>query len=439
MILVSTLIAQEDIAITVTNANLGLIREKRIIDLKKGIQEISLVEIPSEIDATSVLVENDDKKFKVLEQNYEFDLINVEKLLEKSIGTKIKVIHPQSGTVEGSLLASSRDNIILKDRDNLIQVIPRSKEQSIQLIEYESKGSGFISRPTLVWKVQAGKTGKHRLNMSYLTGGMTWRADYVGLLNDIDTRLSIAGWVTVTNKSGRKYENASLKLMAGDINVVKPRRPKAQVREMFAQSDAGSGFEEKPFFEYHLYTLDRKTDLQNNQIKQIQLFPEVESNVKKKYQVRSDNPKKVRIVVSLDNSENNNLGIPLPEGRIRIYKSDGEDIEFVGENLIEHTAKNEKLDIELGSAFDIVSERNIISTDRKMKRARRQKVEYIIRNHKDTEVVVEIIERISPYYELELHESTTPVLKKAAGMLKFLVLVPADQEKTLIIDYSTRW
>jgi hypothetical protein len=439
ILLTCSLIAQEDIAITVTNTNLGLIREKRTIDLKKGIQEISLVEIPSEIDATSVLVENDSKKFKVLEQNYEFDLINVEKLLEKSIGRRIKVIHPQSGTVEGALLASSRGNIILKDRDEMIQILPRNDKQNIQLVEYESKGPGFISRPTLVWKVDAANSGKHSLNMSYLTKGMTWRADYVGLLNKMDTKLSIAGWVTVTNKSGRKYENASLKLMAGDISVVKPRRPKVEVREMFAQSDAGGGFEEKPFFEYHLYTLDRKTDLQNNQIKQIQLFPEVESKIKKKYQVRSNNPKKVRIVVSLENSENNNLGIPLPEGRIRIYKSDGKDIEFVGENLIEHTAKNEKLDIELGSAFDIVSERNILSTDRKLKRARRQKVEYIIRNHKDSEVAVEIIEQISPYYEVELHESTIPVRKKTADMLKFLLLVPADQEKTLTMDYSTRW
>jgi hypothetical protein len=437
--LVGSLIAQEDIAITVTNANLGLIREKRIIELKKGIQEISLIEIPSEIDATSVLVENVDKKFKVLEQNYEFDLINVEKLLEKSIGRKIKVIHPQSGTVEGALLASSRENIILKDRDEMIQILPRNNDQNIQLVEYESKGSGLISRPTLVWKVQAEKSGKHSLNMSYLTKGMIWRADYVGLLNEMDTKLSIAGWVTVTNKSGRKYDNASLKLMAGDINVVKPRRPKVEVREMFAQSDAVGGFEEKPFFEYHLYTLDRKTDLQNNQIKQIQLFPEVESKINKKYQVQSNNPKKVRIVVSLDNSESNNLGIPLPEGRIRIYKSDDKDIEFVGENLIEHTAKNEKLDIELGSAFDIVSERNILSTDRKLKRARRQKVEYVIRNHKDSEVAVEIIERISPYYEVDLHESTIPLLKKTANMLKFLLLIPADQEKTLTIDYSTRW
>jgi len=439
LLLAASLFAQEKVAITITNANLGLIREQRTIDLKKGIQDVSLQEIPSLIDATSVLVQNKDNGFKVLEQNYEFDLLNVDKLLEKSINSRIKVIHPELGTIEGTLLASSRQDIILRDQDDLIQIISRSDEQSIQLSEFESQGSGLISRPTLVWKVHASEAGKRVMNMSYLTGGMTWRADYVGLLNEDDTQLSIAGWVTVTNKSGRKYNSASLKLMAGDINVVKPRRAKERVMEFTMQADAGSGFEEKSFFEYHLYTLDRKTDLQNNQVKQIQLFPEVQSRVTKKYQVRSNNPDKVRIIVSMENSKKNNMGMPLPEGRIRIYKSDGSDIEFVGENQIEHTPKDEEIDIELGSAFDIVSERKIISTDRKLKRSRRQKVEFSIRNHKDSEVAVEILERVSPYYEIDLHESTVPILEKDAGSMKFLLRVPADQEKILTIDYSTRW
>lgn len=432
---------QEEIAVTITNVNMGLVRETRAVDLKKGIQQIELEEIPSEIDPTSVLVESPEKKFEVLEQNYEFDLISVDKLLDKSIGYRIQIVHPGQGTIEGTLLSFSGQNIVMRDRDGQLQVIPRNPEQRLELLDYEKTQSTFTSRPTLVWLVDSRATGNQRMNLSYLTNGMNWRSDYVGLLNKDDTKLSIAGWVTVTNKSGKHFKNTSLKLMAGDINIIergkRRARPGTQTVEDFM---LGAGeMREKSFFDYHLYTLARKTDLLNNQVKQIQLFPEVTSKVTKKYQVESNDPEKVKIVVSVKNSEENNLGKPLPGGRIRIYKSDGEDVEFVGENEIEHTAKDEKIDVEVGAAFDIVSERKVISTDRKLKRSRRQNIEYILRNHKDSAVSIEILERFSPYYEVELHSSSHPLVEKEAGLLKFEISVPEDSEKILNIDYSTRW
>lgn len=440
VLFLTSLYAQEDIAITITNSNMGLVREKRVIDLEKGTQQIRLEKIPAEIDPTSVLVENPDNRFKVLEQNYEFDLINVDKLLEKSLGYRIQIAHPEQGILEGTLLASSGQNVVLRDKDQQLQIIPRNDEQRIQLLDYEATSSKFISRPTLVWNVLADKGGEHAINMSYLTSGMDWQADYVGLLNTDDTELSLSAWVTVTNKSGGHYKNARLKLMAGDINVVKEsRRSRQQKFQVMAELSAGSGFEEKSFFEYHLYTLGRKTDLMNNQVKQIQLFPETSSEVSKRYRVESDDSDKVKIIVSVKNSKDNNLGIPLPEGRIRVYKSDGDDVEFVGGNMIDHTAKNEKLDIELGSAFDIVSERKVASTDRSMKRVRRQTVEYELRNHKDSEISIEILERVNPYYEVELHKSNVPLVEKEAGFLRFDVTVPADSERAVTIDYSTRW
>ncbi len=440
VVFLTSLYAQEDIAITITNSNLGLVREKRVIDLEKGIQKIRLEKIPAEIDPTSVLVENPDNRFKVLEQNYEFDLINVDKLLEKSLGYRIQIAHPDQGILEGTLLASSGQNVVLCDKDQQLQIIPRNDEQRIQLLDYEATSSNFISRPTLVWNVLADKGGEHAINMSYLTSGMDWQADYVGLLNTDDTELSLSAWVTVTNKSGGHYKNARLKLMAGDINVVKEsRRSRQQKFQVVAELSAGSSFEEKSFFEYHLYTLGRKTDLMNNQVKQIQLFPETSSEVSKRYRVESDDSDKVKIIVSVKNSKANNLGIPLPEGRIRVYKSDGDDVEFVGGNMIDHTAKNEKLDIELGSAFDIVSERKVVSTDRSMKRVRRQTVEYELRNHKDSEISIEILERVNAYYEVELHKSNVPLVEKEAGFLRFDVTVPADGQRAVTIDYSTRW
>jgi hypothetical protein len=227
--------------------------------------------------------------------------------------------------------------------------------------------------------------------------------------------------------------------MAGDINILK-KRDRIRQKEARAMLDqVVSDFEAKQFFEYYLYPLKRKTDVLNNQVKQIQLFPEIKSKIKKIYRVESSRADRVSVIVSVKNSKENNLGFALPAGRIRIYKSDKTDLEFIGENNIKHTAKDEKLDIEVGAAFDIVSERKVISTDRKIKRSRRQNIEYHLRNHKDSDVQIEIIERVSPYYEIELHSSSERISEKEAGFMKFLITVPSNQEKILSIDYSTSW
>jgi hypothetical protein len=284
------------------------------------------------------------------------------------------------------------------------------------------------------------KSGREKVSLSYLTHGLDWHADYVGRLNENDTELNLACWVTVENNSGKSYQRARLKLMAGDLNILQQKQPRIR-REMMQvmAAEAAPAFEEKAFFEYHLYTLQRRTDIGNNQVKQIQLFPDVQADIKKSYRVSSDNPQKVEVLVSFENNKSNNLGIPLPAGNIRLYKSDGQELEFVGENRIKHTPKDEKLDITVGSAFDIVAERNQTGTKRPSDRSRQNSIEYKIRNHKDTIITVEIVERLNQYQETKILKSSIKVHEKKADYVSFLLPVKAGAENTLSFEYLTSW
>jgi len=435
---VSSLTAQSNVTITVTNSNMGLVREDRSLDMQKGVHTVNLVDIPSQIIAASVLIESPGRSFTVLEQNYEYDLIDVGKILKKTQGAQILVAHPDQGTVTGKLLSASSANLMLLDSEDNLQIIPRSKDQKIYLKEYSKRKNPFIIKPTLVWKVNTAKSGRQKALISYLSRGLNWQADYVGKLNDDDTRLTLACWVTVNNTSGKSFKDTRLKLMAGDLNILKKKERGRQMMAVEAMA-AKPAFEEKAFFEYHLYTMDRPTDLGNNQVKQIQLFPETSSQVKKTYQVNSHNAAEVWVNVSFENSTKNNLGIPLPAGDIRLYKTDDKDLEFIGENKLKHTPKDEKIDIRVGKAFDVVSERQVLKSTRPSKRSRQQRVEYKIRNHKDKSIDVEIIETLNAYQETKLIDSSIEPVETRSDRFKFIVPVKANRESTLTMEYITSW
>lgn len=437
---ISTLcFAQEKITITVTNSDLGLVKEKRTLDLEHGVHTFNLEDIPTKIDPTSVLIESNDNTFNVIEQNFEYDLISVDKVLAKTINQDIMVVHPDQGTISGRLLSSSPANLILLDDQDNLQIVPRNKEQKIYLKDYSKKKSSFITKPTLVWKVQAKKKGEHKTQISYLTEGLNWKADYVGQLNENDTQIGLACWVTLDNRCGKSFQNAHLKLMAGDLSRIDKRMSRPVSGRGLMDLAAEPAFEEKAFFEYHLYTLQRPTDIKNNQVKQIQLFPETKSEISKSYRLDSRSSNKVAVFVSMKNSKEQNLGFPLPAGTIRLYKADGEDMEFIGENSIKHTAKDEKLDIEVGKAFDVVSERKIMSTQRPTKRSQQQTIEYSIRNHKESDVEVEVYERLSTYQESKLLSSNFKPVETRADYIKFKIPVEKDSETILKFEYKTNW
>ena len=252
--LVGWALAQSDLAVTVTNQNLGLVHEQRQIELKKGENNYFLTDIPERIDATSVLVESLQNSFIVLEQNYEYDLIDVGKVLEKSIDRQIWVEDPALGEISGKLLASNSEYLMLLDEQGQLQILPRNDKQKVLLKDYAQQKEQFITRPTLVWKVQAKKDGPHDLALTYLTRGLKWHADYVGKLSSDDQVLQLACWVTIENTSGKAYKNARLKLMAGELNIVKDmlkrrtrvtsvitadmsQRPQFQEKELLVKSE----------------------------------------------------------------------------------------------------------------------------------------------------------------------------------------------------------
>jgi len=427
-------------AVTVTNSNMGLVRETRQLKLNKGSHEFDLTDIPSQIQPASVLVESPEHSFSVLEQNYEYDLVDVSKVLNKSLDQNIRVIHPDLGEVQGKLISASASALMIIDADKRLQIIPRSDELKIFLDQYAEGSNGFVTRPTLRWQVKAGQSGTHKALISYLTGGLNWKADYVGRLNKDDSKLTLACWVTVENKSGKTFKDTRLKLMAGNLNIIRPQNRRAMTKSLMAIDEmATSSFSEKSFFEYHLYSLGRLTTIANNQVKQIQLFPEVETAVAKEYLVESRNDKVVNVKVSFKNTKQNKLGFPLPGGVVRLYKADGKDMEFIGEDAVKHTPKDEEVKIKVGQAFDIVSERNVLKTERPTKRSRRFSVEYVLRNHKKENVNVHVLEGIPGYRQTKLNSSNIKPFEIRADRMEFLLPVPANGERKLTLTYTTSW
>lgn len=438
LLLAQFLWANDDLAITVTNANLALVRETRNIELDKGTHPFHFMNIPSAIDPSSVHIESMDQSFTVLEQNYEYDLVNVSKVLKKALDQKVQLVHPELGEHRGKLLSVSEKYLMLLSEEGQMQIIPRSDKLKVLLDDYQKVD--FRTKPTLVWQVDASKKGSRPARISYLSGGLDWHADYVGTLNGEESKLTLSSWVTVENKSGMTFKNTRLKLMAGDLNIVKKMRPNRQ----FAALDALAGaaekqFSEKAFFEYHLYSLQRKTTLANNQVKQIQLFPETKAKIHKKYLVESSKADRVSVSVSMKNSEQNNLGMALPGGKIRLFKADGTDMEFIGEDMIKHTPEDEELKITIGQAFDIVSERVVLKTERPTKNKRRLFVEYKLRNHKEKDVIVQVLEQLNAYQQSKLNSSSVQPSEKRADRLVFDVSVPAKEEAILKIEFEQSW
>lgn len=441
VVLVCGIIAQ-DISVTVTNQNLALVCEERILSLDKGKSMIEVTDVPGLIDATSVHIKGMDNQFSVLEQNFEYDLIDANKILDKSLGKDIIITHPESGTIAGELVFSDRANAIIKTKAGELRIVPRNNEQQIVLAEYDPGKSGLIIKPTLVWLLDSEKKSKVNTEISYLTSGLNWQAEYVAILNKDESMLDLSSWVSLDNKSGKTYKNASLKLMAGDLNLVRSsqfRGGRVDQYETMAKS-AAPQFTEKEFFEYHLYTLSRKTTIKNNQTKQVQLFNPTTANCVKIYNYNyQKDAQKVRVLVNFKNEKSNGLGIPIPKGKVRIFKKDGQDMEFIGEDLIDHTPKDEELKVEIGKAFDIRAERKVIERNRIGKNSEKQKVEIVLRNHKDNNISVLVTEPIGAYRSWEIIDSTHKIKNKDSAKAEFSVPIKANEEVTFMYEIMFNW
>jgi hypothetical protein len=425
-----------DVAITVYNQNLALVKESRSLDFSKGLNTLSLTDVASQIDPTSVHFRlRTGDGVDLLEQNYQYDLVSTDKILRKYLGNQIDVIMKNGEVLRGEYLSSSSGYLVLKLADGSVRLINSAEMLSVTAPRLPE---GLIVVPTLQWMVNSDFSGTREAEVSYLTNGIAWHAEYVVQLDENDENVNLSGWVSLDNNSGKTYRDAKLKLVAGDINLVHERRRPMQKRagvEMSVAMDVVPGFEEKAFFEYHLYTLPRSTTIANAEIKQIALFEPASSPAEKIYQYRAGGSD-VSVRIKFENSEENGLGMPLPAGKVRITKLDSDGAEeFLGEDMIDHTPKDEEVKLTVGNAFDVIAKTRTVDSRRITDRVREVTTEVELRNHKDYAIEVRI--RAGLGRDWEILESNFEWTKKSAGEVQFLVPVGSDGEVTL--RYKVRY
>ncbi len=444
----------------------ALVREERSFELKGGRNLLRVTDVPSLIDPTTVAFASltDPRSTRVVEQSFEFDLTSSAKLLSRYIDREITVEQPRGQGVEtlSGTLVSARDGLVLKQPDGSVRIV--NNHSGVRL---PSLPGGLISKPTLVWDIDTTLAGAHRSRFAYQTGGMTWWTDYNLTYSEPTPggcKVDVAAWVTIVNQTGASYADAKLKLIAGDVQRVQPQRvyPMSAPLESRMRKDAlADSFSEKAFFEYHLYTLGRSTSILNNAVKQIELFPTApavgcektlvyfgQGSVYPYYgaPVVDRTPgmqanKKVDVYLRVKNSAANGLGVPLPAGRMRVSKMDEADrsLEFVGEDVIDHTARDETVQIKLGSAFDVVGERRQVDfrIDTSAKWIE-EDIEVKVRNQKpDAAVTVLVRENLYRWSNWTVPRKSHEYSKEDSRTIHFPVRLAPKAEA--VVRYTVRY
>jgi hypothetical protein len=444
------------VSLTVYNQNFAIVKERRKMDLKQGVgvvrfPDVATTIVPETVQFNSFAPAGDSQ---VLEQNYEFDLLSADRLLEKYIDKKIGVITRDGGLIEGTLLSADPSQLVLAG-DQGIDLVPRGK--NVKDIRFASLPAGLLTRPTLVWKVRSGQAGDHLVKVAYRADAINWRVDYRAVAAADEKTLDLAGWVTINNQSGTTYSDAGLKLMAGDVHVVQPNE--SGVLELSSNEEirlsrkGGPAFEEKSFAEYHLYTLGRTTTLANAQTKQIELIKVEGIPVAKRYLVRTPPAAleaqsgagggQVEVILEFKNSKETRagLGIPLPKGPFRVYQVDADrQTEFVGQDEIDHTPKDEPIRIRIGYAFDLTANRVQTATrNRAGERWTEQDWKITLRNHKDQPATIVVEEPLIGHYNWEILGKSQEYRKKDFRTLEFTADLPPNSEKTITYKVRYTW
>jgi hypothetical protein len=454
--------------VTVYNQGFALVKEVRQFTIKEGRQVLSVSDVASLIETNSVGIRSltDPTSFDVLEQNYQYDLINPEGILAKAVGQKIKfhrvLPNGQKETVIGTLMnaptnvvsdqygnsQSTYNGMVIKTEDGRILLNPSGE------IEVASIPEGMISSPTLLWDIDAKKAGPNDVELSYLTKGMNWEANYV-LTLDKESEADLRGWVTMTNNSGTTYKDAKLKLLAGDVRRLQPPVHMDGLfrgaREM--SESKSSGFQEEALFEYHLYTLQRPATLKDKEIKQLSLLEGSGIKFEKKLIVDSmrdfgmyypgegevgTGNLKPQVRVEFVNSKENNLGMPMPKGTIKVYQRDKSgSVQMLGEDQIDHTPKDERISLVVGRSFDVVAERKRLNFQRISNNSFRETFEIEVRNRKETPETVIVLER--HYGDWKVTEKSMDFTKLDSISMQFIVNLKAGESKKVTYTVETRW
>ncbi|MFK7758327.1 MAG: DUF4139 domain-containing protein [Phycisphaerales bacterium] len=435
----------------------AVIRQDRTLEIDQGLSELRFTDVAALLDPTTVRFSSltDPQGTSVLEQDYRFDLLSMDRMLERYIDQTI--IHNGK---EVTLMSTAGGGMLLQGDDGRVQY-----QQGFGGVVFPSLDESLVTKPTLMWQVNAGQGGQHDTRVSYQTTGITWWADYNLVYTEGDDAnsgtIDIGAWVSILNQSGGTYENAKLKLIAGDVHRAQPKQNQYQPRvarmESMMAADA-QGFEEKSFFEYHLYTLGRATTIPDRSTKQIELFEAVNGVPAQKilmydgtaqarwtgnsammdqnWGVQSNS--KVEVFIKFDNAEDDGLGIPMPSGRMRVNQLDQADgaYEFIGEHVIDHTAREEEIMIKLGNAFDVVGERRQVSFERG-KDWIIETVEVKLRNRKTEPVDVVVQEHLYRWVNAKIQKhSHDHKMLDSRTMHSTLTLDPDEEE---VLTYTVRY
>jgi len=442
---------QTGVAVTIYNVNLGLVKDQRSLKLSRGMGELKFMDVASQIIPTSVHIKSlvNADSLQILEQNYEYDLLNPQKLMDKYVGKEVKLYQKNPYTereeIVTATLLSNNGGPIFKIGDEITFGHPGR-------IIFPGVPESLISKPTLVWLIENSLSSLQKVEASYLTNGINWRSDYVVTLNDTDDRADLSGWVTIDNRSGTTYKDAKIKLVAGDVNRAKDEMEykKGLMRAAEAAAKPAAQFREEEFFEYHIYTLQRQATIKDNQTKQISLVNADDIPVKKElvyygaqYYYRSTygekiSNQKIGVFVEIANTKDHNLGIPLPKGTVRVYEKDSEgSLQFVGEDSIDHTPKDEKVRVKLGDAFDVVGSRKQTDWKKIASDTYEAAFEISLRNHKKENVVVKVIEPIPG--DWTMLSSSHEHKKTEAFTAEFNIPVEKDKETKLTYRVRMRF
>ena len=445
----STLNDQQSVAVTIYNGDLALVKDTRKVKLKTGLNALALRDVSAQIRPETALLRsiNAPGSLTLLEQNFDFDLLTPHKMLEKYVGKTVSIVkvHPTTGveTVEQAQVLSVNDGVVLKMGNRIETGLPGR-------VVFDDVPANLRDRPTLVTQINNKGAADQTVELSYLTGGLGWKADYVAELNAKEEMLDLSGWVTLSNTSGASYKNAKLQLVAGDVNRVQPQASPMQMRknmDMMAASAEAAPMREEGLLEYHLYTMDRLTTIAENQTKQVALLSASGVPVHKdlvlqgaEYYYQSQygeigTKMKVGVFIEFENKEASKLGLPLPKGILRVYKKDSSgNAQFVGEDNIDHTPKNETVRLKLGEAFDVTADKKqtdfkVLPNPQKGHVAYESAFEFTLKNAKKEKVTVTVQEPISGDWTI-ISESA-PHSKINSHLAVWKIDIPAEGKTTL--------
>ncbi len=454
--------AADTVELTVYNQDFALVKQVFAKDLKAGNSEVQIEGTAAQLDPTSVHIASltAPLDFRVLEQNFVFDLLNYGSLLEKYIGKDVEIQQASNDgkgqlfTQKGKLLTSGYQ-LQPYNSGGFMSGGYQYSQSGSPMVEIDGKihtaidghlvlprlPQEFVLKPTLIWQVENRKAGKQDLQLSYLTSGIKWISDYVATVDDKDQKINLIGWVTIDNRSGAKYDNAKLKLVAGDVNRVQDAQP-MMYKTMRAEAMGMDGamtpqFQEQAFFEYHLYTLQRPATVKNNEMKQIEMLSAENVPVKKIYKV--ENGAKAQVKLEFENKKENSMGMPLPKGRVRLYKKDKEgSLQFIGEDQIQHTPKDEKLSLLLGNVFDLAVERNQTNYNQiQPGKVWEETWQIKLRNRKEEDIQVLVAESLYGGREWKITKNSHPFQKKSAQQIEAVIGIPKGQE--VVFSYTVKY